>query len=175
MILPLILSIKPKHMKKLITLSSFFIWFLIGSCEKIEKPSDTNIKPVFKVQFLSGICTSTFLSSKYDEVIITDLQTFQSFIDSIISSDSYNDCEIVNVELIDFDKYILAGKKSNGGGCSVTSDYSVIKDDINKKVIYNISVDYIGSCRLAFSSMHWALIPRLPENYTFEIKIDNRY
>lgn len=142
----------------------------IASCEK----SDKIIEITNDCKFYDNILSTCFYGisgSKYNEIIITDNETYQTFGDSIRIHPANVDCDTAKLPYIDFNKYSLLGKRTNGGGCSAKYDRKILKDIENKKIIYQISVVYEGNCKMLLGSMNWAYIPKLPNDYKVEFKL----
>ncbi|HON20432.1 MAG TPA: hypothetical protein PLW70_03765 [Bacteroidales bacterium] len=74
-------------------------------------------------------------------------------------------------EAIDFSKYTVLGKYTNGGGCSVVYERNVSKNISNKKILYSITVHQCGYCDMYSECMNWVLVPKIPEDYTIEYKV----
>ena len=47
----------------------------------------------------------------------------------------------------------------------------IIRDETIKKYIYSIIIDTTGKAYCAYTSMNWAIVQKLPEDYTVEFKV----
>lgn len=154
-------------MKNLTFLLAFFLF--LSSCENQEGPT-------VDVQFLDasffGTCYSGVYDKGYKQVIILDNQTYHDFGESIKVNFVNNDCNTALLPEIDFSKYFLIGKFTEGGGCSVKYNRQVIDNKENKTLIYKIKVDCSGTCKMLFINMNWALIPKTFSDYAIEFQVD---
>ena len=83
-------------------------------------------------------------------------------------------CVNAKLPFIDFSKNTLLGKYVSGRGCNVDFKKKVNNDDVNKKMIYTISVIEEGVCKKLASSMNWIVVPKLPSNYKVESNFQNQ-
>jgi len=147
--------------------------FLITSCERTSNENQELTVP--DVQYLKanfmGTCFLGFYDKGYKEVIIKDEQSFQNLGDSVRISIYNLDCSSAVPTDIDFDKYFLVGKFTNGGGCSVSYDRKIIADEENKRLVYKIDAVYSGICQVLFVNMNWALIPTKYRDYSIEFQV----
>lgn len=119
-------------------------------------------------------CFDVFAYSEKDEFVFNEENTFKAYVDSIRIYPVNLNCDTASVPEIDFADYSLLGKYTSGGGCDVKYERKVFKDEINKRIIYEIDVKYIGTCEMLITSRNWVLIPKMPENYSFEFKVRKR-
>jgi hypothetical protein len=140
----------------------------VSSCENQEGPT-------VEVQFLDanffGTCFSGVYDKGYKEVIILDNKTYQDFGDSIKVHFVNNDCSTAVLPNIDFSKYFLIGKLTEGGGCSVKYDRQVIDNIEKRTLVYKIKADYSGNCKMLIINMNWVLIPKVYSDYTIEFQV----
>ena len=82
------------------------------------------------------------------------------------------DSQIVNnFELINFSKYTLLSQETTGSGCETHFIKNLKKDDQNKKIIYTVTVEEIGSCEPLEFSKNWIITPKIPDNYIVEFYV----
>jgi len=145
--------------------------FLVVSCEKNESIDDLTEQAIFYESNYFGTCFSGVYDKGYQEIIITDNESYKKFGDSIRIHPYNLDCDTAVLPYIDFNKYILIGKFTDGGGCEAKYKRQIIDDKKNKKIIYNIRVEYFGTCYMYIVNMNWARIPRIPNDYTIEFQV----
>ena len=153
---------------KIILLGLLFIFTI--SCEKDSELTDITSECEFYDNILST-CFYGSSNSQYDEIVFRDNDSFQEFGDTVRIYLANLDCDTAMLPVIDFSKYSLLSKSTNGGGCSATYQRKVLKDTKNRKIIYEISVDYEGVCDMLLGSRNWAIIPKIPDNYTVVFKL----
>ena len=75
---------------------------------------------------------------------------------------------------IDFDKHTLLGMYGGGNNyCSVEYFRHVEDDQANARYIFTLTVLQKGFCKRAVRwHWHWVLVPRIPESYEVEFKVD---
>ena len=78
-------------------------------------------------------------------------------------------------QTIDFSKYSVLEKEVNTAGCSVVFERYVSKDIKHKKIVYTITVHQCGGCEKNNTSWNWVLVPKIPEDYTIEFKVIEKY
>jgi hypothetical protein len=149
--------------------SILFFTITLSSCEIQEGPQ-------VDVQYLDsnffGTCFSGVFDKGYQEVIIRDNQTYHNFGDSIRVHFVNNDCSTAILPTIDFTRYFLVGKLTEGGGCSVKYDRQVIEVKNTKTLRYKIKADYSGNCYMLIINMNWVLVPKTYNDYNIEFQID---
>lgn len=156
------------------TLISAILLFAIAftGCEK-EK-IDENLNDITKdseFKELLSDCFNGIFQKDYSEIIITDSESYKNFEDSIRVQAGGLNCNTASLPYIDFSKFTLLGKFTQGGGCSVNYDRAVFDDTENKKIIYKISVEYSGPCDMWIFNWNWVCIPKLPEDYEVEFHV----
>lgn len=141
------------------------------SCEKEGELVDITSECEFHDNILST-CYYGRPNSDYDEYVFRDNDSFQDFGDTVRIYPGNSNCDTANLPNIDFSKYSLLTKSTNGSGCSATYQRKVLKDTKSKNIIYQISVDYEGECRMIVGSRNWAIIPKISDDYkvVFELK-----
>jgi len=144
---------------------------ILASCEKIDKVVDLTNECEFHDNILTT-CFSGISDSKYDEIVISDNETYQAFGHAIRIHPVNVDCDTAQLPFINFNKYSLLGKRTTGGGCSAKYERKIIKDLENEKIIYQISVIYEGDCYMLISSMNWVFIPKLSPDYKVEFELN---
>jgi hypothetical protein len=145
---------------------------ILSGCKKkdLEDITDDVIFP----SILRNPCFDVMAKPDNEELIFRDQESFEAFTDSIRIYPFNLNCDTVTPPTIDFDSYILVGKQTSGGGCSVNYERKVYSDESNRQVIYEIKVRYKGLCDMLITSMNWALIPRVPEAYSIDFRVDER-
>lgn len=101
-----------------------------------------------------------------------DNLTYQNFGDSIRVHFVNIDCSTAVLPDIDFSKFFLIGKHTQGGGCSVKYDRKILDSKDTKTLVYKIKVDYSGNCMMLIMNMNWVLIPKAYSDYTIEFQVD---
>ncbi len=144
---------------------------LIISCDKEGELIDITSECEFYDNILST-CFYGRPNSDYDEYVFRDNDSFQDFGDIVRIYPANSNCDTANLPNIDFSKHSLLTKSTNGGGCSATYQRKVLKDTENKKIIYQILVDYEGTCEMLLGSRNWAIMPKISNNYTVEFKLE---
>ena len=143
--------------------------FLALGCERYEDLIE-------QVDFLGfedfGICFTGNPSDLDSEVIFTDYETYQDYWNKRRIHPYNLDCDTAQLPNIDFDKYSLIGKYTEGGGCEVSYDRDIIEDKLRNRIIYTIKVEYQGTCAMLITSMNWVLIPKLKRNYEVEFVVE---
>ena len=56
--------------------------------------------------------------------------------------------------MINFEKYSLIGKYTEGGGCDVNYNREIIDHKIENKIVYSIDVEYTGICTMLITNMN---------------------
>ena len=124
---------------------------------------------------LLGSCFSGIGDCGYDEIVITDSESYQHFGNVIRIHPVNVDCDTAALPYIDFNGYTLLGKRTSGGGCSAYYDRKIFKDKKDKRIIYKIEVQYGGACAMLIGSWNWISIPKLLEGYSVEFKVNQSY
>jgi len=145
----------------------------VTCCVKNDKDDDSTIQVKYLPNNFFGPCFDDYFGKTFDEIIITNNVSYKLFGDSIRSKAINLNCSNTIITPIDFSKYILIGKYTIGGGCSVTYKRQIIDDEENKKITYQITTTYSGTCYKSFFSFNWALIPKIPDEYTLEFQVIN--
>lgn len=152
-----------KILKTLILCTSL----ILVSCNKDSEVIDITDDCEFYDNILST-CFYGTSGSEYDEIVFRDNDSYQEFGDIVRIYPVNLDCDTAQLPIIDFNNYSLLTKRTNGGGCSATYKRKVIKDAENKKIIYEIAVDYEGTCEMLLGSRNWALVPKILDDYNVE-------
>jgi len=148
---------------------SFMLMFCLTSCED-QMTADDEFE--YLESGFMGMCFWGLYNNGYQEVIIKDEQSYQNFGDSV-RIEIYNlDCSTATLPNIDFNKYFLIGKPTDGGGCSATYDRQIIVNEEDKNLIYKIDVDYSGFCAMLITNMNWVLIPYKYFDYSIEFQVE---
>lgn len=150
----------------------FSIILIFSTCEKKDWDDITD-QVIFPVLFRNP-CFDIASLSRNNELIFRDKESFESYVDSMRIYPYNLNCDTATVPDINFDKYTLVGKFTSGGGCDVEYKRNVFEDVNNKNIIYEIKINYTGLCEMLITSMNWALIPRIPDNYSVEFKVRER-
>ncbi len=156
-------------MKIKIIIFGLLFTFLI-SCDKEGDLLDITSECEFHDNILST-CFYGRPNSEYDEFVFRDNDSFQEFGDIVRIYPANLNCDTATLPSIDFSKYSLLTMSTNGGGCSATYQRKVLKDTENRKIIYQISVDYEGTCEMLLGSRNWAIIPKISDGYTIDFKL----
>lgn len=142
----------------------------ISSCSK-DTYIDITDQCVFP-QLFTNQCFWGNPGGEYDEIVFISNDEFESFTDSIRIFPININCDTATVPYIDFDAYTLLGKYTKGGGCNVDYERRVFKDVTNQTIIYEINMDYSGTCLLLITSRNWVLIPKSVNNYSVEFIVN---
>jgi hypothetical protein len=67
---------------------------------------------------------------------------------------------------VDFSKYSLLGYHATGTGCDVTFEKHVFRDDVGKRVLYELTVIEGGACENVTQNRNLILVPHIPAEYT---------
>jgi hypothetical protein len=153
---------------KIIIIGLLFIFF--NSCDKEGELIDITSECEFHDNILST-CFYGRPNSDYDEFVFRDNFSFQEFGDIVRIYPANLNCDTAALPGINFSKYSLLTMSTNGCGCSATYQRKVLKDIENKKIIYQISINYEGTCKMLLGSRNWAIIPEIPDNYTVVFKL----
>jgi len=131
----------------------------VGNLEEIEFQD-------FDLQCL-GLCG-------IQEFVLRSQEDYQKEIDN--SPDLYPNpllyCLDYDFPSIDFNEYTLLGKGVVGGGCDNNINKRVFKDEINKRVVYQIESEFIGPCEKIICESNFILIRSISSDYeiVFEVK-----
>jgi hypothetical protein len=143
--------------------------FVFISCEKYEELTG-------KAEFLEpgyfGICFTGIPAGLDNEVIITDNESYLEYFNQKRIHPVNLDCDTAKLPGINFNKYSLIGKYTQGGGCDVNYHREIIDNKSKNKIVYTIKAEYTGNCSVLIFNMNWALIPRLKENYNVEFIVE---
>ena len=142
--------------------------FLVVSCENNESIEDLPEQVEFLEQSYFGICFSGTPAGLDTEVIITDNESYLEYFNQKRIHPYNLNCDTAELPKIDFDKYSLIGKYTEGGGCEVSYNREIIDNKTKNKIVYTIDVEYSGSCLMLITNMNWALIPKLKKDYNVE-------
>ena len=119
---------------------------------------ENETKQEFVVQFLELPGCAYLLDE--NELVIRNDSEF-TVIESLCSS--------LNFPQINFnDSSLLA--KTITIGCDDEIEGRIYKDDLNQKYIYNIEIQR-GLCKVAAVVSNWALVPKLPNDFTVEFNV----
>jgi len=66
---------------------------------------------------------------------------------------------------VDFSQYSVLGYHATGTGCKVTFEKQVYRDDLNKTILYELTVIEEGVCKKDVNSRNLILVPRIPSDY----------
>ncbi len=149
-----------------------FLTLSFISCEKEGKIIDITSFCKFPV-----ILKPCFLPQNYenDEIVFRVNEQYQIYENTIRGHPENVNCDTAKLPEIDFDKFSLLGKETGGGGCGAKSEHTVLKDTKNKKIIYKISVEYIGNCFIYFFSFNFVLVPKIPDDYEIEFQVEKNH
>jgi len=148
---------------------SIFFLLLVFSCAK----DSSIIEITGNSQFPDDLFRQCFWSQtrEGEEFVIRDNEQLLQLADTFRQASYGADCDTAQLPSIDFDKYTLIFMQTNGGGCSADFDRKVFKDEENKNIIYEISVTYQGLCEMYITNKNWALVPKVPDDYSVVFKL----
>jgi hypothetical protein len=146
-------------------------WFVLSSSNMKEEYIDISDQCIFKVDIASA-CFQLFQAST-NEVIIKNELEYQDFMNSNRSKNT-KDCIHAKLPYVDFNRYMLIGKKTSGTTCKATSNYFVSVDYKNRNVKYTIDLDYSGNCSMKVMSWNFACIPKVLDYYTIHFEVVER-
>ena len=132
-----------------------------GECD----PSKIGYQNLNTASDFSLFCVAADQNTEY--VINTEAQ-YQELASSISDHDN---CQEYNLPNIDFSQHTLLGKYLTGTGCEVDFERNINKLSDSKKIIYTIEIKEEGYCEMLVSSMNWALIEKIPEDFSVEYHI----
>ncbi len=157
-------------MKIKIIIFSFLLTLSTITCDKEGELIDITSECEFYDNILST-CFYGRPNSDYDEFVFRNNNSFQEFGDIVRIYPANLNCDTAKLPNIDFTKYTLLTKSTNGGGCSATYHRKVLKDTKNRKIIYEILVNSESTCEMLLGSRNWAIIPKIPNNYSVDFKL----
>jgi hypothetical protein len=77
-----------------------------------------------------------------------------------------------NLPGIDFNTHSLLGQESRSSGCEAKFIQEVQKEDASKKYVYEVKVKECGICKPLRISYHWVTVPKIPQGWTVDFKVD---
>lgn len=107
------------------------------------------------------------------ELIFKDEENFQTYGSQIKKKDAK--CQEEFLPAIDFSKYSLLSKRTKGGGCSDHYRRRVYNDPSRKVILYEVIVEYVGTCEKLCGNFNWVVVPKIPEDYTVEFVVKEVY
>lgn len=136
---------------------------------EVHNPIDISEKCVFKDK---TILTKCFWRGAWsmDELVFRTQIEFEAYGTKI--KDKRIACETVSLPEIDFSKYSLLSKLTRGGCCTAKYERMVLKDSLNKKIIYSIMPKYEGTCEMLCGNFNWVLVPKILEDYTVDFLVN---
>jgi len=141
--------------------------------------SATNKSNLVDISSKCEFSDKTILSNCYwrgawstEELIIRSNKEFQDYGRKI--KDGRAKCESAALPIIDFTNYSLLSKLTQGGCCSDKYKRRVLKDSLAKKIVYEIEVEYEGSCEMLCGNFNWVLVPKIPEDYSIQFSVKTR-
>ena len=147
----------------------FIFLFALSGCEKYEDLSD--LVEFYESSYF-GACFSGMPSGIDTEVNITNNESYLEYFNKKRIHPVNLNCDTAKLPEIDFNKYSLIGKYTEGGGCDVSYDREIINNKRKNKIVYTINVEYTGLCDMLITNMNWALIPKLKKNYDVEFIVE---
>ena len=124
---------------------------LFGGCEDTTVPYTPEIIP-----FTTTPCLDLIAPGEAPRIVDT-----QAGYDSLFGDEPCPD------SLIDFSRYTLLYQYYSGIGCeSPFIEKSIVKDDMQRKIIFLIRIVEHGTCLPRWMGFQWALIPKVPAGYT---------
>ncbi len=119
-------------------------------------------------EFDFGDCFNQY-SVPANEWVITNDSLYQ-LLKTALEKYPKDGCDTTHLPPIDFSKYTLLGKRTEGG-CRLYNKRKVIDDKVNKQYIYEIKVKQCGICKRLVTNMNWVLVPKLPPGYSVKFII----
>ncbi len=114
------------------------------------------------------------------EVIFTDNTAYQEFGAYTLAEFSrfMGGCENATLPPFDFDQHSIIGKYIPLTGEYTRDTYKITDNLINKTITYSIKIEYLNTGLAYGAFMHWAIIPKLKNNYSVlfeveEIEVDH--
>ncbi|NLF41924.1 MAG: hypothetical protein GX587_04455 [Bacteroidales bacterium] len=138
---------------------------IINENENVGEIIDITSECEFPEDFLT-VCFCGCCSSEHKDYVFRDNDSFQEFGEAVRTN--FTGCSTASLPCINFSKYTLLKLETNASGGTVTYDRKVIKDTGNRKIIYHVSVHYEGMYMIDISNSNWAIVPKIPDNYTVE-------
>ena len=164
-------------MKKLTFIITLSV-VLIISCENKDKNEKTGIVDITNdcIFYNDDVITQRYCfmiprDSKYNEFVFRDDNAYKEYQDKIRVTSSGTNCDTASLPNIDFNKFTLLTKLSEGTGCSAGYTRKIVKDYDNKKTIYTIKVEHSGLCDALISHYNWVLVPKISEDFTIEFEV----
>lgn len=115
------------------------------------------------LNILNSSNTKFYYFKNSDYLVFRSKDAVQKFIDSSGSNTPFG------FETFDFDNKTLVLISYHGGDCHATFRYGYKRADNEKKIQLKVYVFY-GGCRAGGTYMtDWAVIPKLPDDYTAEL------
>ena len=102
------------------------------------------------------------------EFIINSEKDYQNLLQYRSPADYCDDFQLPSV---DFSQFTLLGKYADGSGCAIDFVREIYRDDVNKEIIYSITVVEEGTCKMMGVSMNWALVPKISPDYTVRFEV----
>jgi len=156
-------------------LTGILIIVIALACDKENEPTKQALDITGNCIFYENILSNCFYGSippEFDEYVFSSNEVYRQFGDSIRIYPVNLDCDTAQLPEIDFNHYDLLTKKTSGSGCGASYSREVIKDDNNKTINYNIQVTYNGMCEKLIISRNWVLVPKIPDGYTVNFKVE---
>ncbi len=122
-----------------------------------------------EMQFIDMTEQLSCIVDRHNEYIINSKQEYQKLLNYKASIPS---CADFQLPPINFSQYTLLGKYAYGGGCSVSFERKIYKDEVNKRIIFSIKVIEKGPCEMLIGRMNWVLVQKIPSNYNVVFKIE---
>ena len=94
--------------------------------------------------------------------VIQDQSTFSSL---------FRDC-LDEFPGIDFQNQTLVGLSTTASGCDRSYIREMKVDEERKQYEYIVKIKECGNCKPLVLQMHWALVPKLANNYSIDFKIE---
>lgn len=152
---------------------SFILVLFLFNCKRKRECKGLPYGEGIEKEYILGDCYDIKKYPDYGNVdfIFKDTISFIGFLKNIsINYIPNNYCLADSAKCdIDFSKYMLLGKFSNAGGCSIYYYRKFLVDAEKKAAYYHITVCDRGFCSKYGGSYNWVLVPKIP--YDFEIKI----
>ena len=153
---------------------TLLIILLLAACSKDEKPFNLTDETIFR-EDITSTCFSDFTEIADEDIVIRTEAEYLNLQEILRQEYIGINCDTASLPIIDFSKYTLLGKLTQGGGCSANYDREVIRDNENKEIRYSIAVEYVGACYMFIQNWNWACVPKFPNDYSVVIHTEDSY
>lgn len=156
-------------MKKAQYLTLLLLIGIIAISGCIQNPNQNEIQFTDMNEELDCIDTFRLRDNEVVEAVINTNAEYQALFNYKSPSPR---CENFELPVINFSQHTLLGQYADGGGCSIDFSRKALKDDLNKKLTYSVKVTEDGMCQKMGMSMNWALISKVPSDYSVVFEVE---